>query len=101
MQKIIEAPNVEAAKLEEQEADVRKQLVDIIASKLAVLEKLVDIDGEVEKAIVDSGVALMKDGLRRFRSEEWRSQQQEASNKVQAAAANKYGGVALVPKVIE
>ena len=47
------------------------------------------------------GGRLMAAALETFRREEWRSQQQEASNKIKAAAANKDVGVALVPKVIE
>ena len=46
MQKRIEAPKVEQAKQVEQEADVRKQLVEVIASKLIVLDKLYGIGRE-------------------------------------------------------
>ena len=42
---------------------MRKQLVEIIASKLIELEKLAGIRGEGENAIVDSGIALMTAAL--------------------------------------
>ena len=66
MQNIIEAPKVEEANREEQEADVRKQLVEVIASKLIELDKLYGIGREGENAIVDSGIALMTAALAKF-----------------------------------
>ena len=100
IQKIIQAPKMVAEITKIQEAGMRNQLAELIAIKLIVLAKLADIDGEGEEAIAAPwGGDLMAAALEKFRSEEWRSQQQEASNKVKAAAANKDGGVALVPKV--
>ena len=102
IQKIIAAPKVEPAKRKEQEEDMREKFAESIAGKLIELAKLANIDGEGEEVIeMNWGGRLMTAALEKFRSEEWRSQQQEASNKVNAAAANKDGGVALVPKVIE
>ena len=72
-----------------------------IRDRLIELAKLANIEGDGEEVIAaEWGGSLMKAALEKFRSEEWRSKQQEANKKVKAEAASRDGGLSLVPKVI-
>ena len=68
MSKIVAAPKVEPAKLQEQEAAMREELAEAIASKLLVLVKSAGIDGEEENIVTASwGGASMTRRFRRHR----------------------------------
>ena len=85
---IIAAPNVEPAKLKEQEADMRVKLAELIATKLLELAKWADIYGEAENIITASwGGDLMKTALQNFRSPRWRVEHGVESLKATAAEA--------------
>ena len=54
MSRIVAAPKVEPAKLQEQEADMRDKLAEAVASKLLALVKASGIDGEGENIVTAS-----------------------------------------------
>ena len=93
--KIFAAPKLAPERQNDQEEDMREKLAGYIAGKLLELAKWADIHGEAENIITASwGGDLMAAALEKFRSGEWRSTQQKASDKLTVAGA-------LVPKVIE
>ena len=102
MANIVAAPKVEAAMVKEQEADMRDTLAEIIATKLVELANSANVHGDGEDTMTASwGGDLMKTALKKFRSPEWRDQQNAASLKATAAEASKDGGCHLVHKVIK
>ena len=85
---IIAAPNVEPAKLKEQEADMRVKLAELIATKLLELAKWAYIYGEAENIYTASwGGDLMKTALQNFRCPRWRVEHGVESLKATAAEA--------------
>ena len=102
--KIVAAPKKDRLikKQENQEADMRNDLAELIAIKLIGLAELGDICGEGEETIdVSWGGALMRIALEKFRSPEWRSKQRvNALYQKAADAAKTDGAAALVPNVI-
>ena len=102
MSKIVAAPKVDPAKLQEQEADMRDKLAEAIASKLLAFVKSAGIYGEGEDIVTASwGGALMTRALEKIRCSKWRDEQASASSKGTANGARQDGGKTLVPKVIE
>ena len=102
MANIVAAPKVDAAKVQEQEAEMRVKLAELIATKLLELAKLADIYGEAENIITASwGGDLMKTALQKFRSPRLRVKHGVESRKATAAEAFEYGCCAPVHTVIE
>ena len=101
MSKIVAAPKVEPAKLQEQEAAMREKLAEAIASKLLALVKSAGIYGEGEDIVTASWAgALMTAALKKYHSKEWRAAQVGAGSKQTANGARQDGGKTLVPRVI-